>query len=70
MFNIRGQDTPRCEEIERLTAELEAAIKDLETIMFRGGENTDTCAYCANNSCYERGGHQHCNPRWRGPQEE
>ena len=44
----------------------DAAIEDLEEIMFKGGHNIDTCHFCANGQCYRRGGTQVCNPLWRG----
>ena len=57
-------------DLARVTAERDAAIEDLEEIMFKGGHNIDTCHFCTNGQCYGRGGTQVCNPVWRGPQEE
>ena len=56
--------------LEKLKSERDAAKKDLETIMFVGGQNTDTCEYCRNAQCYGRNGTQLCNPEWRGPEDE
>ena len=58
------------EEIERLKRERDAAIEDLEEIMFCGGRNIDTCDYCKNAKCYGRGGRDLCDPEWRGIQKE
>lgn len=64
----------KCAELEkvkaenaRLRREREAAVRDLETIMFVGGQNTDTCNYCKTHTCYDRNGCKPCNPKWRGP---
>ena len=53
-------------DLARVTAERDAAIEDLEEIMFKGGHNIDTCHFCTNGQCYGRGGTQVCNPVWRG----
>lgn len=50
-------------DINRL---LDAAVEDLEEIMFYGGDNIYTCSYCTTDNCYERGGYNLCNPKWRG----
>ncbi len=55
--------------LDRVTAEREGAIEDLEEIMFKGSRNIDTCEYCKNAKCYARGGIQVCNPVWRGIKE-
>ena len=52
--------------MEDMKREFEIAVQDLEGIMFRGGQNIDTCAYCRNDRCYVRGGRDCCNPIWRG----
>ena len=57
-------------DLARVTAERDAAIEDLEEIMFKGGHNIDTCHFCANGQCYGRGGTQVCNPLWRGIKED
>ena len=57
-------------ELEQVKRERDAAVDDLETIMFVGGQNTDTCMYCKNAQCYGRGGSQLCSPQWRGPRKE
>ena len=56
-------------DLARVTAERDAAIEDLEEIMFKGRRNIDTCEYCKNAKCYGRGGIQVCNPVWRGIKE-
>lgn len=48
----------------------DAAVRDLEEIMFLGGHNIDTCEYCTCTQCYARGGTQCCNPKWRGLKKE
>lgn len=57
-------------ELERVKAEKDAAIEDLEEIMFKGGHNIDTCHFCTNGQCYGRGGTQVCEPKWRGQKED
>ena len=57
-------------DLARVTAERDAAIADIEEIMFKGGHNIDTCHFCANGQCYGRGGTQVCNPLWRGIKED
>lgn len=52
--------------MDDLKREFEIAVEDLEEIMFKGGGNIDTCAYCKNGQCYVRGGRDCCNPIWRG----
>lgn len=54
----------------RVTAERDAAVEDLEEIMFKGGHNIDTCHFCTNGQCYGRGGTQVCEPKWRGVKED
>ena len=56
--------------LARVTAERDAAIEDLEEIMFKGGHNIDTCHFCTNGQCYGRGGTQACEPKWRGIKED
>ena len=63
---LKEQET----ELEQVKRERDAAVDDLETIMFVGGQNTDTCMYCKNGQCYDRGGSQPCSPQWRGPRKE
>ena len=63
---LKEQET----ELERVKRERSAAVDDLETIMFVGGQNTDTCMYCKNAQCYGRGGSQLCSPQWRGQRKE
>ena len=54
-------------QLERVTAERDAAVSDLETIM---AYNSDTCQFCKNGQCYVRGGTKSCLPKWRGQKEE
>ena len=56
-------------DLARMTAERDAAVEDLEEIMFKGGHNIDTCHFCTNGQCYGRGGTQVCEPKWRGQKE-
>ena len=56
--------------LARVTAERDAAVQDLEEIMFKGGHNIDTCHFCTNGQCYGRGGTQCCEPKWRGIKKE
>ena len=63
---LKEQET----ELERVKRERSAAVDDLETIMFVGGQNTDTCMYCKNAQCYARGGTKLCLPQWRGQKED
>ena len=73
-YNIMGVAALAIEtlraDLARVTAERDAAIEDLEEIMFKGGHNIDTCHFCANGQCYGRGGTQVCNPLWRGIKED
>ena len=57
-------------DLARVTAERDAAMQDLEEIMFKGGHNIDTCHFCTNGQCYGRGGTQCCEPKWRGIKKE
>ena len=57
-------------DLARVTAERDAAVEDLEEIMFKGGHNIDTCHFCKNGQCYGRGGTQVCEPKWRGQEED
>lgn len=57
----------RAEKAER---EKHEAISDLETIMAYGEADLDTCEFCKNGQCYERGGTKPCLPKWRGQKEE
>lgn len=57
-------------DLARVTAERDAAMQDLEEIMFKGGHNIDTCHFCTNEQCYGRGGTQCCEPKWRGIKKE
>lgn len=56
--------------IKELIKERDAAVNDLNEIMFIGGKSIDTCNYCVTATCYGRNGTQCCNPKWRGVQKE
>lgn len=55
---------------EKAESEKHEAISDLETIMAYGEADLDTCEFCKNGQCYERGGTKPCLPKWRGQKEE
>lgn len=57
-------------ELEKVKAERDAAVSDLETVMAYGGGNLDTCQFCKNAQCYARGGAKPCLPQWRGQKED
>ncbi len=57
-------------KLEKAERERDAAISDLETIMAYGEADLDTCEFCKNGQCYERGGTKPCLPKWRGQKEE
>ena len=57
-------------ELEQVKAKRDAAVSDLETVMAYGDGNLDTCTFCKNGQCYERGGTKLCNPGWRGQKED
>lgn len=48
-----------------LQIKLDAAVRDLEELMFKG-VSTDFCHYCKTRTCYARGGQDCCAPQWRG----
>lgn len=54
-------------ELERVTAERDAAISDIETAM---AYQTDNCRFCKNANCQSRNGTKPCLPKWRGAQKE
>lgn len=60
------------EELTRVTAERDAAVKDLETAMRIDSEADDMglscflCHVCIKNDTCDGA----CNPKWRGPNEE
>lgn len=58
------------DELEKVKEERDAAVSDLETIMAYGGGNMDTCQFCKNGQCYQRGGTKPCLPEWRGQKED
>lgn len=53
--------------LERVTAERDAAISDLETVM---AYRYDACKVCKTSQCYVRGGTKPCLPKWRGIKED
>ncbi len=55
---------------KKLKRERNAAVEDLETILFYGAQNIDTCKFCKSQECYVRGGTLLCRPVWRGVQGE
>lgn len=58
------------EELERVTAEMDAAMKDIEQAItiYRDVEGWDIlCRFCNGKSCRNDG---ECKPEWRGPQKE
>lgn len=50
----------RAEKAER---ERDAAVRDIESIMAYGGK-LNTCHFCKNAQCHERGGTKPCLPKW------
>ena len=69
LSTLQAENEKMRAELERVKAEHDAAISDLETIMAYGGGNLDTCQYCKNGQCYARGGTKLCLPQWRGQKE-
>lgn len=57
-------------EYAKAVKERDAAVRDLEDIMFMGRHNINSCEYCLIRTCREFGGHRLCSPKWRGPQQE
>ena len=60
----------KLEELAEVKAERDAAVSDLNEIMYKGGCNIDTCEYCKSGTCYGRNGTGVCEPKWRGPQKD
>lgn len=58
----------KLEELAEVKAERDAAVSDLNEIMYKGVYNIDTCEYCKSGTCYGRNGTGVCEPKWRGPQ--
>lgn len=54
-------------ELERVTAERDAAVSDIENALAYGLKD---CELCVNVQCYVRGGTKPCLPKWRGPKKE
>lgn len=50
----------RAEKAER---ERDVAVRDIEFIMAYGGK-LNTCHFCKNAQCHERGGTKPCLPKW------
>lgn len=68
--DLRAENENLRAELEQVKRERDAAVSDLETVMAYGGGNLDTCTFCKNGQCYERGGTKLCNPEWRGQKED
>ena len=75
-FDLRVQDALRDAvtaietiqaDLARVTAERDAAISDLETVM---AYKYDACKKCKASTCYMRGGTKPCLPKWRGIKED
>ena len=56
--------------LAKVTAERDAAVSEIETIMAYGTHYPDTCQFCKNAQCCARGGTKPCLPKWRGIQED
>lgn len=69
LSTLQDENTKLLAELEKVKAERDAAVSDLETIMSYAG-NLDTFQFCKNVKCYKRGGTHPCLPKWRGPQKE
>lgn len=70
LSTLQDENTKLLAELEKVKAERDAAVSDLETIMAYGAGNLDACQYCGNAQCHKRGGTHPCLPKWRGPQKE
>ena len=66
-FALAAELSETKQELEKVKAERDAAVSDLETIM---AYKSDTCQFCKNGQCYVRGGTKSCLPKWRGQKEE
>lgn len=51
------------ERAEKAERQRDAAVGDIESMMAYGGK-LNTCHYCRNGQCYERGGTKPCLPKW------
>lgn len=69
-FALAAELSETKQELEKVKAERDAAVSDLETVMAYGGGNLDTCQFCKNAQCYARGGRKPCLPKWRGRKAE
>ena len=56
-------------ELEKVKAERDAAVSDLETIMAYYGDGY-ICDFCRNGNCFPRSGTKPCLPKWRGQKED
>jgi len=54
-------------QLEQVTAERDAAVSDIETMLAYGTGYNGSCPFCKNPQCYARGGTKPCLPKWRGP---
>ena len=70
LSTLQAENAKLLAELEKVKAERDAAVSDLETIMAYGGGNLDTCQFCKNSQCYARGGTNLCLPEWRGQKED
>lgn len=56
-------------QLRQVTAERDAAVNDIESVMMYNPNFPDTCQFCKNVKCQARGGTEPCIPKWRGIQE-
>ena len=55
--------------LSKVTAERDAAVSEIESIIAYGLHLPNTCPFCKNEQCKMRGGTEPCIPKWRGIQE-
>ena len=61
--------TELMEILAKVTAERDAAVSEIESIIAYGLHLPNTCPFCKNEQCKMRGGTEPCIPKWRGIQE-
>lgn len=61
--------TELMEILAKVTAERDAAVSDIESVMAYDPNFPDTCQFCKNVQCQARGGTKPCLPKWRGIEE-
>lgn len=70
---INLEDLPLVQELRKqlakVTAERDAAVSDIESVMAYDPNFPDTCQFCKNVQCQARGGTKPCLPKWRGIEE-